>query len=70
MFRFIDLIHKLVSQGKQLLVVKLIFEYQLSDKFSPVPFLKAYVKQSKKVAKKVCKEGNNSLKSRVLDIPS
>ncbi|XP_062077651.1 FRIGIDA-like protein 1 [Humulus lupulus] len=58
-----DLIHKLVKKGKQLLAIKFIFEYELTDKFPPVPLLKDYVKESKKIAKKVCKEGKNSLKS-------
>ncbi|KAM6553839.1 hypothetical protein CsatB_014601 [Cannabis sativa] len=58
-----DLIHKLIKKGKQLLAIKFIFEYELTDKFPPVPLLKDYVKDSKKIAKKVCKEGKNSLKS-------
>ncbi|XP_048321194.2 FRIGIDA-like protein 1 [Ziziphus jujuba] len=58
-----DLIHKLLSQGKQLLAVKFVFEFQLTDKFPPVPLLKEYLKESKNLAKKVCREGKNSLKS-------
>lgn len=60
-----DLIHKLVSKGKQILAIKFIFEFELTDKFPPIPLLKAYVKETKKIAKKVCKEGKNSLKSQV-----
>lgn len=61
-----DLIPKLLSRGKQLLAVKFVFEFQLTDKFPPVPLLKAYLKESKKVAKKVCREGKNSLKALVI----
>lgn len=63
---FADLIHKLLSQGKQLLAVKFVFEFQLTDKFPPVPLLKEYLKESKNLAKKVCREGKNSLKSLVI----
>ncbi|ONI13593.1 hypothetical protein PRUPE_4G232500 [Prunus persica] len=58
-----DLIQKLVSKGKHLLAVKFISEFDLTDKFPPVPLLKSYLKESKKLAKKVCKDGNNSRKS-------
>lgn len=66
MLCFADLVQKLVSKGKQLLAIKFSFEFELTDKFPPVPLLKDYVKESKKIAKKVCKEGRNSLKSLVI----
>lgn len=69
MLIFADLINKLLSQGKQLLAVKFVFEFQLTDKFPPVPLLKEYLKVSKKLAKKVCREGKNSLKSLVIYFP-
>ncbi|PSS06047.1 FRIGIDA-like protein [Actinidia chinensis var. chinensis] len=59
--RISDLILKLISKGKQLLAVKFIFEFELTDKFPPVPLLKAYVKESKKLGKKDCKGGKSSL---------
>lgn len=65
---FTDLIQKLVSKGKHLLAVKFISEFDVTDKFPPVPLLKAYVKESKKLAKKVCEEGNNSKKAAVIYI--
>lgn len=37
----------------------------MTDKFPPIPILKDYVKESKKSAKNVCKEGKNSLRSLV-----
>ncbi|KAF3453350.1 hypothetical protein FNV43_RR03790 [Rhamnella rubrinervis] len=58
-----DLIHKLIGRGKQLLAVKFVFEFQLTDEFPPVPLLQSYLKESKNLAKKVCREGKNSLKS-------
>ncbi|XP_038897630.1 FRIGIDA-like protein 1 [Benincasa hispida] len=58
-----DLVQKLLDKGKQLLAVKFIFEFELTEKFPPVPVLKDYVKESKKVAKTVCKEGKNSLRA-------
>ncbi|XP_022139609.1 FRIGIDA-like protein 1 [Momordica charantia] len=58
-----DLVQKLLNNGKQLLAVKFIFEFELTDKFPPIPILKDYVKESKKSAKNVCKEGKNSLRS-------
>lgn len=58
-----DLVQKLLDKGKQLLAVKFIFEFELTEKFPPVPILKDYVKESKKAAKAVCKEGKNSLRA-------
>ncbi|KAM1873489.1 hypothetical protein ACFX13_007317 [Malus domestica] len=52
-----DLIQKLVSKGKHLLAVKFISEFGLTNKFPPVPILKSYIKESKSLAKKVCKDG-------------
>ncbi|PON43294.1 Frigida-like [Parasponia andersonii] len=58
-----DLINKFVSKGKHLSAVIFSFEFELTEKFPPVPLLKAYVKQSKKISKKICKEGQYSLQS-------
>ncbi|KAF5479024.1 hypothetical protein F2P56_005535 [Juglans regia] len=55
-----DIIHKLISREKQNLAVKFIFEFELSEKFPPVPLLKAYLNDVKKLANKVSKEGNES----------
>lgn len=61
-----DLIQKLISKGKQLLAVKFIFEFELTEKFPPVPLLKSYLKDAKKLATKVRKEGNESQVSLVI----
>ncbi|KAG7957832.1 hypothetical protein I3843_11G194900 [Carya illinoinensis] len=55
-----DIIQKLISREKQNLAVKFIFEFELSEKFPPVPLLKAYLKDAKQLANKVSKEGNKS----------
>ena len=59
-----DLIQKLLDGGKQLLAVRFAFEFGLIEKFPPVPLLKDYLKETKKLAKQVCKDGKNSLKSQ------
>ncbi|XP_057485156.1 truncated FRIGIDA-like protein 1 [Actinidia eriantha] len=59
--RISDVILKLISKGKQLLAVRFIFEFELTDKFPPVPLLKEYVMESKKFGKNDCKGGKSSL---------
>ncbi|XP_007020622.2 PREDICTED: FRIGIDA-like protein 2 [Theobroma cacao] len=59
-----DLIQKLLDSGKQLLAVRFIFEFGLAEKFPPVHLLKEYLKETTKLAKQVCKDGKNSLKSQ------
>ncbi|KAL5548552.1 hypothetical protein UlMin_003783 [Ulmus minor] len=59
-----DLIQKLITKGKHLLAVKFSLEFKQTDKFPPVPLLKTFVEESKSLSKKVCVEGNNSLKSQ------
>ncbi|XP_023525515.1 FRIGIDA-like protein 2 [Cucurbita pepo subsp. pepo] len=58
-----DLVQKLLDKGKQLLAVKFIFEFELTDRFPPIPILKEYVRESKKAAKAVCRAGKNSLRA-------
>lgn len=59
-----NLIQKLIGEGKQLLAAKFTLEFHMTDKFPPVPLLKAYVLEAKKIAQKVRKQGNNSLQSQ------
>ncbi|CAK9163864.1 unnamed protein product [Ilex paraguariensis] len=59
-----DVIQKLITKGKRLPAVKFIFEFELSDKFPPVPLLKEYLIEAKKLAKNVRKTGNNSRQSQ------
>ncbi|KAI3456841.1 hypothetical protein Pfo_013504 [Paulownia fortunei] len=58
-----DVIQRLISMGKQLLALKFIFEFELTDEFPPVPLLKAYVMDSKRIAQKVRKSGKSSRQS-------
>ena len=63
---FADLIEKLMSKGKHLFAIKFVSEFDMTDKFPPVPILKAYVMESKRLAKKISEEGNNSKKAAVI----
>jgi hypothetical protein len=56
-----EIIQKLVDRGKHVLAVKYVFEFNLAHKIPPVPILKAYVDESKKLAERLSLEG----KSRV-----
>ncbi|KZV36206.1 FRIGIDA-like protein 1-like [Dorcoceras hygrometricum] len=58
-----DIVQKLIVKGKQLLALKFIFEFELTDEFPPVPLLKAYVNNSEKLAQKVRKSGKGSRQS-------
>ncbi|OVA15114.1 Frigida-like [Macleaya cordata] len=59
-----DLIRKLVEKGKHLDAVKFAYAFELVDMFPPVPLLKAYKKQSKKIANEVRQKGKQSLQSQ------
>ncbi|XVE80485.1 hypothetical protein DITRI_Ditri14bG0143600 [Diplodiscus trichospermus] len=54
-----DLIQKLLDGGKQLLAVKFVFEFGLADKFPPVPLLEDYVKETRRAAAQVCRDGKH-----------
>ncbi|KAH6778577.1 hypothetical protein C2S51_009889 [Perilla frutescens var. frutescens] len=58
-----DVVQRLVSKGKQLLALKFVFEFELTDEFPPVPLLNAYVMDSKKSSQKVQKSGKSSRQS-------
>ncbi|XVF70810.1 hypothetical protein PTKIN_Ptkin11bG0191600 [Pterospermum kingtungense] len=59
-----DLIQKLLANGKQLLALRFVFEFGLAKKFPPVPLLEDYLKETKRLAEQVCKDGKNSLRSQ------
>jgi len=65
-----DLIEKLNSKGRQLDAVKFIYAFNIVDKFPPIPLLKAYITESKKVAQEVRKKGNYSLQAQVRVAPN
>lgn len=62
--RLPDLIQKLSSKGRQLDAVKFVYAFDMADKFPPVPLLKAYITESKKMAQGVRKKGNFSLQAQ------
>ncbi|KAF5203170.1 Frigida-like protein [Thalictrum thalictroides] len=57
-------IQTLSNKGKQIDAIKFTYAFEMVDKFPPVPLLKAYLNESKKVAQEVLKKGNNSLQSQ------
>ncbi|KAL3851150.1 hypothetical protein ACJIZ3_013032 [Penstemon smallii] len=61
--RIPDVIQRLIIKGRQLLALKFIFEFELTDEFPPVPLLKDYVMDTKKIAQKVRKGGKSSRQS-------
>lgn len=60
-----DLIEKLNRKGRQLDAVKFVYALNAVDIFPPIPLLKAYITESKKMAHGVRKKGNNSLQAQV-----
>ncbi|KAK1583244.1 hypothetical protein Q3G72_022132 [Acer saccharum] len=56
-----DLIQKLIDSGKQLLAIKYIFEFEMTDKYPPVALLEAYVNETKKLAENLFREKKNTL---------
>ncbi|CAK8538891.1 unnamed protein product [Lathyrus sativus] len=60
------IIQKLIERSKHILAVKYIFHFKLTDKMPPVPILKAYVDDVKKLTTRLASEGKsyNEIKSR------
>ncbi|XP_010256039.1 PREDICTED: FRIGIDA-like protein 4a [Nelumbo nucifera] len=54
-----DMIEELISRGQQVDAVHFTYEVGLVDKFPPIPLLKAYLKDSKKVANSILEDRNN-----------
>lgn len=55
-----DMIEELISKGQQLDAVHFTFEVDLVDQFPPVPLLKSFLKDAKKVAASILEDPNNS----------
>ncbi|KAL1296285.1 hypothetical protein AAHE18_19G271800 [Arachis hypogaea] len=55
-----DMIEELISKGQQLDAVHFTYEVGLVDKFPPVPLLKSYLKDAKKVASSILEDPNNA----------
>ncbi|EOA36098.1 hypothetical protein CARUB_v10011101mg [Capsella rubella] len=59
-----ELIKKFLHTGRLLVAIKFIYENEMTDEFQPVPILKTSLKNSREAAKRVCAEGNYSLKAQ------
>ncbi|XP_027116290.2 FRIGIDA-like protein 4a [Coffea arabica] len=55
-----DIIEELISRGQQVDAVHFIFEVDLVDEFPPVPLLKAFLKDAKKLATSILGDPNNT----------
>jgi hypothetical protein len=65
-FVFSDMIEELISKGQQLDAVHFTFEVGLVDKFPPVPLLKSFLKDAKKVATSILEDPNNAGRAAVI----
>lgn len=54
------MIEELIRKGQQLDAINFAFEAGLLDKYPPVPLLKSFLKDSKKVSSSISEDGNNS----------
>ena len=61
-----DIIEELISRGQQVNAVHFIFEVDLVDEFPPVPLLKAFLKDAKKLATSILEDPNNTGRAAVL----
>lgn len=59
-FVVVDIIDEMVKNGKEIEAVYFAHESGLTDKFSPVELLKAYLKNSRKIASNILKNGHYS----------
>lgn len=60
-----DMIEELISRGQQLDAVHFTFEVGLVDKFPPVPLLKAFLRDAKKIAATILEDPNNAGRAMV-----
>ncbi|KAL3007060.1 hypothetical protein AAZX31_08G314300 [Glycine max] len=54
-----DIVQKLIHKDKHIPAVKYILEFNLADRISPVPILKACVEEAKKLGKRLFQEGKS-----------
>lgn len=62
----VDMIEELISKGQQLDAVHFTYEVGLVEKFPPVPLLKSFLKDAKKVAASILEDPNNAGRAAVL----
>lgn len=60
------MIEELISKGQQLDAVHFTYEVGLVDKFPPVPLLKSFLKDAKKVASSISEDPNNAGRAAVI----
>lgn len=65
-----DVIDELVKNGKEIEAIYFAFESGLTERFPPISLLKSYLKNSKKNASTIMKNGNNSVAASVSVTPS
>lgn len=58
------LVQKFLDTGRLLVAIKFIYEFEMTGEFEPVSILKTSLKNSREAAKRVCAEGNYSLKAQ------
>ncbi|KAK7387148.1 hypothetical protein VNO78_27684 [Psophocarpus tetragonolobus] len=63
-----DIVQKLIDKDKHIPAVKYILEFNLSDKFPPVPMLRACVEEAKKLGKRLTQERKSSNESTAREI--
>ncbi|ESQ33646.1 hypothetical protein EUTSA_v10009580mg [Eutrema salsugineum] len=62
--RIASLIQKFLHTGRLLVAIRFINEFEMTDRFKPVSILKTSLKNSREAAKRVCAEGNYSVKAQ------
>lgn len=60
------MIGELISRGQQVDAVHFTYEVGLVDKFPPVPLLRAFLKDAKKVASSILEDPDNSGRASVM----
>lgn len=60
-----DHIQNLIEKNDHLQAIRLICSFGLTEKFPPVPLLKAYLRNSEEIANKILEEGKNSKDAQV-----
>ncbi|KAI5079920.1 hypothetical protein GOP47_0005399 [Adiantum capillus-veneris] len=59
-----DIIEGLIKDGKQMEAITFATEFDLLERFQPVPLLKAYLKDARKAVQNTLKGGNNTAASQ------
>ena len=67
---FADIVQKLIDKDKHILAVKYILEFNLADRISPVPILKACVDEAKKLGKRLFQEGKSLVSVTLINKPN